>query len=182
MLLCPRKGQAEGMWRSDKAFEGRQRGKDSHPARPRLLLPLHSHMYWGLTARASCCPRCLQPCNSSAPSTSPCRYRPPHAACTAYTPHSSTNALGTGTAVSPPGSVCCGHAHSRCSRSSSHGDTCGQRCPGRSGQQGRSWASRPGARAPACGAEGHHPCPWPGPLAVRWRQPRRQPHWWCCPP
>lgn len=126
------------------------------------------------------------PCTSQAGpdrELSPCRCRPPHAVCTAYTPRSSTSEPGTGRAGSPPDSVCCGHAHSRCSHSSSPGGTCDRRSPERNGWPGRSWASHPGARALVCGAVGrrHLSLP-PGPEAERWRRLRPWPRWWCCPP
>ena len=107
----------------------------------------------------------LRPCSRPrGAGLSPCRCRPPPAGCTVCTPRSSTSAPGTGKAGSPPDSACCGRARSRCSRSSSHGGTCGLQCPGRSGQPRRSWGSRPGAPAPVCGAGG------------RRRPPRRKRH------
>ena len=120
---------------------------------------------------AVCTPRTAWPTG-----TSPCRCRPPPAECTVCTPHSSTSAPGTGRAVSPPGSVCYGHARSRCSHSSSRGGTCGPQCLERSGQPGRNWVSRPSAPALVYGAVGHHLCSKPGPWAERWHPPHQQPH------
>lgn len=128
-------GTSRGVQRSDQASEGRHRGAKT-ATQPTLgscslLVPKGAR---GTQPRA-------QPASDTAhiaASTSPCRCRPPRAGCTACTPRSSTSAPGTGRAVLPLGSACCGHAHSRCSRSSSHGGTCGQQCRGRSGQPGRS--------------------------------------------
>lgn len=55
MLLGPWEGQAEGMWKSDQAFEGRQKGRDGSPACPGLLLLPHAQMCWGHPVWGSVC-------------------------------------------------------------------------------------------------------------------------------
>lgn len=115
---------------------------------------------------------------AAGPRVSPCRYRPPLSVYTACIPHSSTSGPGIGRALSPHGSVCCGHGHNKYSHSSSLGDTCGLPCQGKIGQPGRSWESRPGVPALVFGVVGHHlPTQRPGPVVGRWHPPRQWLHW-----